>query len=103
MGKVFGILALIFGIIGLVSFPFIMTPFSPISSLELCDFIENVIIIGSLASPFVALICGVIGFKKDDSPYLARAGFALGMIVAPILIIIFLIYTFSLIANFLSF
>ncbi len=103
MSKVFGFLALIFGIFGLVSFCFIMHPFSPLYSLELWDFIIYVIIIGGFASPIVAVICGVIGLKKDDSPFLARAGFALGMIIAPIIISIFFIYTISLIANFLTF
>ncbi len=70
---------------------------------KLCDFIKYVILIGSFPSPFVALICSVIGFKKDDSPGLAKAGFALGIPEATIVIIIFLIYILSLMLQFLSF
>ncbi|MFX0033808.1 MAG: hypothetical protein ACFE8E_10425 [Candidatus Hodarchaeota archaeon] len=82
MGKTLGIIALIFGIIGvallivgvyvsyifMVLSPFITTP------------IFLLIILGFLPVAFlaVAIICGAIGIKKDDSRGLAIAGLVIG-------------------------
>jgi hypothetical protein len=105
VGKVFGFLALIFGIIGLVSMgliAIIIYPFSPYGE-KFCDFIIYVFLIGSIVCPFLALICSAIGFKRDDSPGLARAGFALGIPAATIVISIFVSYILTLMLQFLSF
>jgi len=105
VGKAFGFLALIFGIIGLVSMgliAIIIYPFSPYGE-KFCDFIIYVFLIGSIVCPFLALICSTIGFKRDDSPGLARTGFALGIPAAAIVLIIFLGFILSLMLQFLSF
>jgi len=64
MGKTYGILSLIFAIIGIFFFGIILGP--------------------------IAIILGVIGRKKDDSKGLATAGLIIG-IIATILAIIGLI------------
>ena len=76
MGKALGIVALIFGIFGL-AFPILYLipleiPFT-LASLGL-----NLIL--SIPCSTVAIICGAIGIKKDDSPGLAIAGLVLGSI-----------------------
>ncbi len=65
MGKTYGILSLIFAIIGIFFFGIILGP--------------------------IAIILGVIGRKKDDSKGLATAGLIIGIIVT-ILAIIGLIF-----------
>ena len=71
MGSVFGVMSLIFGIIGniislAIMFPMISFGFS---YLAFIPYFPNI----------VAIICGVIGIKKDDSG-LAKAGLILGCI-----------------------
>ena len=65
MGKIYGILSLIFAIIGIFFYGIILGP--------------------------IAIILGVIGRKKDDSKGLATAGLIIGIIVT-ILAIIGLIF-----------
>ena len=60
MGNTFGIIALIFGIIGLC-----------------CGWILSLF---GLVLPIVAIVCGAIGIKKDDSSGMAIAGLVLGSI-----------------------
>ncbi len=72
MGKALGIVALIFGIIGMIISLVIMAPMVGwgFSSLAFFPYFPNI----------VAIICGSIGIKKDDSPGLAIAGLILGSI-----------------------
>ncbi len=85
MGKTLGIVALVFGIIGVVvllidiylTFTFVaLSPFiyPPIPLL-----ITLVVII--IACIIVAIVCGAVGIKKDDTPGLAIAGLVLGSIL----------------------
>ena len=85
MGKTLGIVALVFGIIGVVVLlidiyltfifvalsPFIYPPIPLLTTLA-------VIIIACI---IVAIVCGAVGIKKDDSPGLAIAGLVLGSIL----------------------
>lgn len=97
MGKTFGIIALIFGIIGVIMIiidiylafmfvimsPFITPPF----------FIQIIIEIISIACTIVAIVCGAIGIKKDDSRGLAIAGLILGTIgMIPVIISIISVF-----------
>ncbi|MFX1498287.1 MAG: hypothetical protein ACFFBH_12230 [Promethearchaeota archaeon] len=71
MGKSLGIVSLIFGIIGLSSALLLIIPMTlPIVILWYAPLVFSV----------VAIICGGIGIKKDDSPGLAIAGLILGII-----------------------
>ena len=72
MGKALGIVALIFGIIGMIISLVIMAPMLGwgFSALAFFPYFPNI----------VAIICGSIGIKKDDSPGLAIAGLILGSI-----------------------
>lgn len=72
MGKALGIVALIFGIIGMIISLVIMVPMWGwgFSSLAFFPYFPNI----------VAIICGIIGIKKDDSPGLGIAGLVLGSI-----------------------
>ncbi len=84
MGKALGIVALIFGIIGIATslislFP---TPFVILWYVP-------------LATSVVGIICGGIGIKKDDSPSLAIAGLVLGSVGLIIWIVFFVILFFS--------
>ncbi|MFX1493848.1 MAG: hypothetical protein ACFFBZ_06165 [Promethearchaeota archaeon] len=81
MGKALGIVALIFGVIGIVSslisflpIPFVILWYVP------------------LATSIVGIICGGIGIKKDDSPGLAITGLVLGSVGLIIWIIFFVIF-----------
>ncbi|MHA1190740.1 MAG: hypothetical protein ACTSP9_00420 [Promethearchaeota archaeon] len=60
MANTFGIIALIFGIIGLC-----------------CGWIISYI---GIVFPIVAIVCGAIGIKKDDSSGMSIAGLVLGII-----------------------
>ena len=60
MANTFGIIALIFGIIGLC-----------------CGWFISYI---GLVFPIVAIVCGAIGIKKDDSSGMSIAGLVLGII-----------------------
>ncbi|MFX1498288.1 MAG: hypothetical protein ACFFBH_12235 [Promethearchaeota archaeon] len=90
MGKTFGIIALIFSVIGVVVFllalivinmlimmsPFILIYSSiPLPLMIAIDIIPIICII-------VAIVCGAIGIKKDDSPGLSIAGLIIGTIGA---------------------
>jgi len=70
MGKALGIVALILGIAGI--------------SLSWLGIIPSFIYsgVGYLPIPIllIAIICGAIGIKKDDSPGMAIAGLVLGSI-----------------------
>ena len=81
MGKAIGIVALIFGIIGIASslISFIPTPFV-------------ILWYGPLATSVVGMICGGIGIKKDDSPGLAITGLVLGSVGLIIWILFFVIF-----------
>ena len=75
MGKALGIVALIFGIIGMIiSLVQMVNELSwwppPFSVLAFFPYFPNI----------VAIICGSIGIIKDDSPGLAIAGLILGSI-----------------------
>ena len=69
MGKTLGIIALIFGIVGvlIIFISFFPTPFVIFWYVQ-------------VTAPIVGIICGGIGIKKDDSPGLAIAGLVLGSI-----------------------
>ena len=69
MGKALGIVALVFGIIGIATslISFIPTPFIILWYVP-------------LATSVVGIICGSIGIKKDDSPGLAITGLVLGSV-----------------------
>ncbi|MGB5913168.1 MAG: hypothetical protein WBH31_18405 [Promethearchaeia archaeon] len=98
MGKTLGIIALIVGIIGLIvsiidvylAYIFIiLSPFiyPPIALLTILGIIP-------ILSLIVAIVCGAIGIKKDDSPGLAIAGLVIGSSIA-IVIIIFMLLSFG--------
>jgi len=72
MGKALGIVSLIFGIIGTIVSMLIILPMMGwgFSALAFFPYIPNI----------VAIICGSIGIKKDDSPGLAIAGLVLGCV-----------------------
>ena len=80
MGKVFGVLALIFGLIGLLG----------------GWFLGFFIPYGAYILPGLAIVFGIIGIVKDDSKGLGIAGLILGIIglifvllILPILIVLF--------------
>ena len=81
MGKALGIVALIFGIIGIVSslVSLIPTPFVILWYVP-------------LATSVVGIICGGIGIKKDDSPGFAITGLVLGSVGLIIWIVFFVIF-----------
>ena len=73
MGKIFGILALVCGLIGLLG-GFLLGAFIPF---------------GGYFLPVAAIILGIIGIIVDDSKGMAIAGLILGVIT--IIIVIFLL------------
>ena len=81
MGKALGIVALVFGIIGIATslISFIPTPFIILWYVP-------------LATSVVGIICGGIGIKKDDSPGLAITGLVLGSVGLIIWILFVVIY-----------
>lgn len=93
MGKIFGIIALIFSVIGVVviiiatltiNLLLLLSPFfyPPLPLVIIIDIIPLICII-------VAIVCGAIGIKKDDSHGLAIAGLIIGSIgVIPYIIAI---------------
>ena len=83
MGKTLGIVALIFGIIGIASsfFLFIPIPFV-------------ILWYTPLTTSVVGIVCGGIGIKRDDSPGLALTGLVLGSIGLIIWISFFIMLTF---------
>ena len=84
MGKVFGILALVFGLIGLLG-GWLLVLFLPYGQYYL---------------PAAAIVFGIIGIIVDDSKGMAIAGLVLGVVgiifVLFILPIILLLFLFSL-------
>ncbi len=85
MGKVFGILALVFGLIGLLG-GWLLVLFLPFGQYYL---------------PVAAIVFGIIGIITDDSKGMAIAGLVLGVIgiifvlfVLPFLLILFLFSAF---------
>jgi len=81
MGKALGIVALVFGLIGiatsLISFfptPFVILWYAPVTT------------------SVVGIICGGIGIKMDDSPSLALTGLVLGSVGLIIWILYVVIY-----------
>ena len=88
MGKALGIVALVFGIIGISFYPFI--PFIPYiwTFVQIPSYIQLGIAIGA---SIVAIICGAIGIKKDDSRGLAIAGLVLGSVGVSLLLVIFIL------------
>ena len=83
MGKALGIVSLIFGIIGVIIIS-INLIFGMFFFLDLI--LGMTLLIIALSSSIVAIVCGGIGIKKDDSPGLAIAGLVLGSIF-PILVV----------------
>ena len=81
MGNTFGIIALIFGIIGLC-----------------CGWILSYI---GLVFPVVAIVCGAIGMKKDDSAGMSIAGLVLG-IISVICTIVITVFALALINELLG-
>jgi uncharacterized membrane protein len=81
MGNAFGIIALIFGIIGLC-----------------CGWILSLF---GLVFPIVAIVCGAIGIKKDDSSGMAIAGLVLGSI-SVICILVVTVFLFAFINELLG-
>ena len=81
MGKTLGIVALVFGIIGIITalISFMPTPFV-------------ILWYGSVTTSAVGIICGGIGIKRDDSPGLAIIGLVLGSVGLIIWIIFVVIY-----------
>ena len=86
MGKALGIVSLNFGIIGviIIIFGVINIIFGMFIIGDV--FLAMTLIIIFFVSSIVAIVCGGIGIKKDDSPGLAIAGLALGSI-NPILLV----------------
>ena len=84
MGKVFGILALVFGLIGLLG-GWLLVLFLPFGQYYL---------------PGAAIVFGIIGIIVDDSKGMAIAGLVLGVVgiifVLFVLPIILLLFLFSL-------
>lgn len=84
MGKVFGILALVFGLIGLLG-GWLLVLFLPYGQYYL---------------PAAAIVLGIIGIIVDDSKGMAIAGLVLGVVgiifVLFVLPIILLLFLFSL-------
>lgn len=78
MGKALGIVSLIFGIIGMIISFFIMVAMMVVSSRIVGGFLFLAFVL--YFPNIVAIICGRIGIKKDDSPGLAIAGLILGSI-----------------------
>ena len=89
MGKALGIVSLNFGIIEVI-FIVINLIFGMFFFLDAFLGITSLIIV--LISSIVAIVCGGIGIKKDDSPGLAIAGLVLGSIY-PILVVFNIITT----------
>ena len=83
MGKALGIVSLNFGIIGVIIIV-INLIFGMFFFLDV--FLGMTLLIIALGSSIVAIVCGGIGIKKDDSPGLAIAGLVLGSIY-PILVV----------------
>ena len=83
MGQALGIVSLIFGIIGVIII-LINLIFGMFFFLNVLLGMTTLII--ALSSSIVAIVCGGIGIKKDDSPGLAIAGLVLGSIF-PILVV----------------
>ena len=83
MGKALGIVSLNFGIIGVIIIV-INLAFGMFFFLDV--FFGITLLIIALSSSIVAIVCGGIGIKKDDSPGLAIAGLVLGSIF-PILVV----------------
>ena len=81
MGKALGIVALVFGIIGIATslISFIPTPFVILWYVP-------------LTTSVVGIICGGIGIKMDDSPGLAITGLVLGSVGLIIWILFVVIY-----------
>ena len=81
MGKTLGIVALVFGIIGIATslISIIPTPFVILWYVP-------------LTTSVVGIICGSIGIKMDDSPGLAIAGLVLGSVGLIIWILNVVIY-----------
>jgi len=77
MGKALGIVSLNFGIIGAIAI-LINLIFALFFFIDAFLGITTMII--ALSSSIVAIVCGGIGIKKDDSPGLAIAGLVLGSI-----------------------
>jgi len=86
MGKALGIVSLNFGIIGVIIIIIGVINITSGMFILLDAFLSMTIIIIVLVSSIVAIVCGGIGIKKDDSPGLAIAGLALGSIY-PILLV----------------
>ena len=95
MGRAFGVVALIFGVIS-IPFGGAMAAIGSLTFLA-SDTASIVSILGWLI-PGIAIVFGIIGIIADDSKGLAIAGFLLGIIG---LIVGFLVR--SLIANFFEF
>ena len=89
MGKALGIVSLNFGIIGVIIIV-INLIFGMFFFLDV--FLGITLLIIALSSSIVAIVCGGIGIKKDDSPGLAIAGLVLGSIY-PILVVFNIITT----------
>ncbi|MFX1374382.1 MAG: hypothetical protein ACFFA0_01085 [Promethearchaeota archaeon] len=83
MGKVFGIISLIFGILG----------------IAVIWFLGIVFYFGSIIIPIIAIVFGGISIAKDDSKALGIAGLILGIIT----LIIWFIFPILLLFGFLSF
>jgi hypothetical protein len=83
MGKTLGIVALVFGIIGIATslISFIPTPFIILWYVP-------------VTTSVVGIICGGIGIKIDDSPGLAITGLVLGSVGLIIWILFAVIYFF---------
>ena len=81
MGKTLGIVALVFGIIGIATslISFIPTPFIILWYVP-------------VTTSVVGVICGGIGIKMDDSPGLAITGLVLGSVGLIIWILSVVIY-----------
>lgn len=81
MGKALGIVALVFGIIGIATslISFIPTPFVILWYVP-------------VTTSVVGIICGGIGIKMDDSPGLAIIGLVLGAVGLIIWILFVVIY-----------
>ena len=83
MGKMFGILALVFG---LVSFGM-----TPIGYFAVPLFLRIILLIVTPALAGAGIVCGILGILKDDSKGLAIAG----LIISSVAVINFFVGSFT--------
>lgn len=90
LGKIFGIIAVIAGALGLV-LGWAIVLFLPVGGM-----------FGGLTLPIIAIIFGAIGISQDDSKGMGVAGLILGIIGIIVTIVVVVLLPFLLLLGFLS-